>query len=678
MGVNIRNSKSEILFTIDDEKITKNKVSLNLFGRGTEYFVKEINENFYRLFEHFASKKSPKNPLIGQVWYSKKGSNILETRGTGLNYNASPYIKLNNSNISIRNRRGLTLVIIDKNKRTKFIGYYDLYGSNAARNQLANKLKSIKNDELFVLVSYDAIGTNTNLTRQMNSMKSKVWNKVKRSWRYPYTAIGTGFFGIIAEDLKGYNERKHAYAQISFESILPEEGMGYHTRLFNKNDRNDNLLVWNGQYWDSNALKLSNKSLSELRTFILRNVDLSVKLDKSGGTISGSAKFNGYLKIGNNIVPSGNEIQDLGVYNRRIKTIHLSKNNSIYMGEGKQFNKNSFVYTVEKDDDDVSHVPPGSLILNRVSGSAVVKKVNYVKNSSNTTFRGLAQDKKYGVEIGGNNYNYYGDKGIWMGSWWHGKIQKINIPTPGNSKYFGNCRPGGRSSGASDSTRGLSFYQGWTNSIQYITIATPMNANDFGSMQKGAWNSSTSDGTKAIIMGGGWYHEIHSVTFATPMNSIYFGYVNNSIQWGAAVSDGVKGIFDRGDHGCRNQIFQYVTISTPMNSIYFGKMQRSRGSTGATSNSTYGVWTGGWPCSGTINDIERLTLKTPSNSKHFGNLMYSRHTARPISNDSRAVIDSGNSYRTTLEMLSYANGGSTSKFGDTGTALKYGAGFSGN
>lgn len=687
----VRNTSGAVVATINGETtpIDNTSTSLNLFSKGVENYLTEVNQNFYALLENFASKKAPAKPLVGQVWYAKKGSNKVEVRGTGLNNNATRYIKINGVDKGIKSQRGIALMIFGNNFNSsiKFLGYYDTYGSDAARTQLASKLKTVGVNEMFVMASYDAIGTNETLNKTMTALKSQAWHKVKSNWRYPYAAIGTGKFGIISENLEGYDAKVHAYAQVAFESLIPTEGMGPHTALptiasaptTSINAPNDNLLVWDGDQWKSSASTLEGRDLKSLRNFILSGIDLTVKFDKTGGTVNGSVVFAGGLVPEKDVVPTGNEIQDLGTAAKRYRRIHLSENSSIYMGEGMSFNKNSFVYTVEKEDDSITNVPAGSLILNRATGEAIVKKDNYVGSSNNNTFRKLSLDKKYGVTIGGNNYNFNGDTGIWMGSWNHNRIQKISIPTPGNASIFGNCRAGGHSAAASDGTRGLSFHQHNYNGIQYITIATPMNANDFGGFAGGWSGAAASDGTRAVVFGGAYHTTIsHYVLFSTPMNSVKFGDLNTSAHWNGAVSDGTKGVFDRGYIAHQNNEYMYVGLSTPANAISFGRMQNSRGWTGAASNGTHGLWAGGHNSGGNQSSVEKLTLASPSNSTHFGNLTYSRHTADPIANDSTMVAAGGPTYSTTLDYLSFANGGSATKFGDAAIGIRYSAYFSGN
>lgn len=683
--IEVRNTANTLVATITPPQTTidKSSTSINLFSKGVENYLKEVNENFYKILENFAAKKAPLKPQIGQVWYSKKGSNTVEVKGTGANFNAASYIKIGGVDQKIKNGRGIALMILDNasvtKKTYKTLTYYDTYSSTQAQTNLAAKLASVGANEMFIMVSYDSIGTNKDLNTQMTKIGSQAWYKIKAADKYPYAAIGTGKFGIIAEDLKMTDAKSYAFAFAAFESLIPSEGMGPHTSLSTADEKNDNLLVWNGDVWTSSALSLDGRDLKTLRSFILSGIDLSVKFDKTGGTVNGSVVFKGGLTPKVNIAPTGNEIQDIGAITKRYRRLHLSENNSIYMGEGKSFNKNSFVYTVEKETDSVTFVPPGSLILNRATGEAIVKKSNFVGSNDNNTFRKLSVDRKYGFTIGGNNYNFNGDRGVWMGSWNHGTIQYVGIPTLSNAVNFGSCRAGGHSAGASDGTRGLSFYQHTTGQTQYITIATPGNAVDFGSYGSGHSSAAASDGSVAVTFGGAntpW--ESFYVMFSTPMTAVKFGDLGTSAHWNAAVSDGSKAIFDRGSQAYNNQEYRYVSISTPSSSIYFGKMQNTRGWCGAASNGVQGLWSGGNNGSTNVNTIEKLTLATPGNSVNFGTLTYARHTSSPVANDSRMVSAGGDSYSTVLDYISFANGGASSKFGDATVGIRFAANFSGN
>jgi len=686
--IEVRNTANALVATIvPPTAIDTTSTSINLLSKGVESYLQQVNENFFRILENFASKKAPAKPLPGQLWFSKKGSNIVEVRGTGSNNKADCIVKIRGVDTKIKLSSGITLMVLDnasvanKTYKAKGLTVFDTYNSNVAQTNLAAALAKIDQNEMFIMVSYDAIGTNKDLNTQMSKMGTQAWHKIKSNDRYAYAAIGTGKFGIISEDLQMPDSKKYAFAFAAFESLIPAEGMGPHTNISLPTDKNDNLLVWDGvSSWTSSALTLDGRDLKTLRSFILSGIDLSVKFDKTGGTVNGSVVFKGKLTPKVNITPTGNEIQDIGAVTKRYRRLHLSENNAIYMGDGKAFNKNSFVYTVEKETDSVTFVPSGSLILNRATGEAIVKRSNFVGSNDNNTFRKLSTDRKYGFTIGGTNYNFNGDRGVWMGSWNHNMVQYVSIPTLSNAVSFGTCRSGGHSAGASDGTRGLSFYQHTSyDGIQYITISTPQNALDFGSFSCGYSSAAASDGNTAVTFGGAYTPwESYYVLFSTPMNAVKFGDLGTSAHWNAAVSDGSKGVFDRGSQAWNNQEFRYVSIATPSSSIYFGKMQTSRGWSGAASNGVHGLWAGGNNTNGTIISIEKLTLATPSNSANFGTLTYARHTSSPVANDSRMVTAGGDSYSTVLDYISFANGGSSSKFGDAKIGIRFAAAFSGN
>ena len=689
----IRNTSNDVVTTImpGTTELNTTATSITLIAKGAENYLKQVNENFYKLLENFAAKKAPTQAQPGQLWFSKKGTYKVEVRGTGKNFSADRYIKIGgtDTNITKTNKNGLVLLVLDGNiidsqSLSKAISlctptYYEL-ASDENKKSLATKLTQIKSHEMFILASWGAIGTNKALSDVMtDKLKSHAWHKIKEDGKYPYAAIGTGTFGIISESLEGPDAKKHAFAQIYFESLIPTSGMGYHTAVSGVDAYNDNLLVWDGTSWGLSAQTIDGRDLKSLRSFVLSGIDLSVKFDKTGGIVNGSLALNGNLYPKQSIVPTGNEIQDLGSVDKRYRNIHLSENDSIYMGVGKSFDKNSFVYTVENETESVVLVPAGSLILNRATGETIVKKSNFVGSSENNTFRKLSQDKKYGVVIGGNNYSFNGDRGVWMGSWAHNAIQYVNISTPGNAVNFGTCRSGGHSAGASDSVRGLSFHQHSTDHIQYITIATPGNATDFGSYGNGWSSAAASDGTRAVTFGGAYStNTSRYVLFSTPMSAVFFGYLGANAYWNGAVSDGTRAVFDCGVYNYTNQQFRYVSMSTPSDAIYFGTMQTSRGWCGACSNGTYGLWVGGNNNSGTVNSVERLTLATPSNSAYFGTLRYARHTTDPVANETRMVAVGGNTYSNAMDYLSFATGGSAISFGNLPTPVRYSAYFSGN
>ena len=70
--IQIRNTSNEVVAELNASTtpIDNTSTSINLFARGAEEYLTEVNENFYALLENFASKKAPNKPQIGQVWYS--------------------------------------------------------------------------------------------------------------------------------------------------------------------------------------------------------------------------------------------------------------------------------------------------------------------------------------------------------------------------------------------------------------------------------------------------------------------------------------------------------------------------------------------------------------------------------------------------------------------------------
>jgi hypothetical protein len=104
--------------------------------------------------------------------------------------------------------RGLRLTILtESTSAVVFDQVYDVYGDDAAITALANKLATIRDSELWVLTSFDAIGTNTNLDNQMRAMGANLLVNNGSIYsvftgdgvRHPYAAVGRGQ-KVIKED----------------------------------------------------------------------------------------------------------------------------------------------------------------------------------------------------------------------------------------------------------------------------------------------------------------------------------------------------------------------------------------------------------------------------------------------------------------------------------------------
>ena len=127
--------------------------------------------------------------------FAVEGNRVLEINGTQI-YNTTG--------------RGLRLTIIDEATSNVLSDtLYDVHGSTTARDNLANALSGIGSDKLWVLTSYDAVGSTpgTLLRNQMSSMGSVMFVDDNNEYslfdgtnvRNPYAAVGRGQ-QIIKED----------------------------------------------------------------------------------------------------------------------------------------------------------------------------------------------------------------------------------------------------------------------------------------------------------------------------------------------------------------------------------------------------------------------------------------------------------------------------------------------
>jgi phage minor structural protein len=93
---------------------------------------------------------------------SKLANGDIYLRGTGLNRNGARILKVNGNTIyNTSSGRGLRLVTIRRSDLSIVEDItYDIYGSDQARTELANKLNSLDDSVIVTLTSYDAIATN--------------------------------------------------------------------------------------------------------------------------------------------------------------------------------------------------------------------------------------------------------------------------------------------------------------------------------------------------------------------------------------------------------------------------------------------------------------------------------------------------------------------------------------
>jgi len=107
--------------------------------------------------------------------------------------------------------RGHTIVIVDHATKNVLLHQrFDTYGNDAAKTELADLLNEIHTNQwgnvIYALASFDAIGTNTDLTRAMELGRSYHWFELPGysngpTHRHPHAVIGTSRLGVIKEAL---------------------------------------------------------------------------------------------------------------------------------------------------------------------------------------------------------------------------------------------------------------------------------------------------------------------------------------------------------------------------------------------------------------------------------------------------------------------------------------------
>jgi hypothetical protein len=412
------------------------------------------------------------------------------------------------------------------------------------------------------------------------------------------------------------------------------------------NTKDKTLKIFNGTKWGHNVSKIGGRTTQEIKTWVLTYVDISDKFDKSGGTITGSVVMEKKFSTSGNIVPDKNETHDLGSYSNRFRTLYI-RDKSIYLGDKGKYhiNKDSFIYAVNSNEDDVSKIPTGVIILNKSTGIAVVKRTIGTFDASNAKFGQLIYDMNNAVRLGRTVYGFMGDRMVYSGGYmWCGywvDSEYVQLSTPMNGRDFGSISGvNGNPIGVTGGGRGL-WHQGgrpgwnWSSNYQYITFSTPGNSRYFGeAVYRALAAQGVSDGSKGVFSGGwnSWWasrSDVEYVTISTPSNYKNFGSSWVGRFWSNThITDGTKGVNAGGYYNWWNifSSMDYITIATPSNGSYFGELRWNRycntGNTNGVKGFVFGGW---WAPSGSI---EVLTIATPGGSAYFGNTgNYMAHAA---------------------------------------------------
>jgi hypothetical protein len=81
MAYYVNKTDGTAILILDGTKDTTS-TSLTLFGRLSQTYGENLNENFVRLLENFALGSSPDHPIVGQLWYDTATNNIKSYDGT--------------------------------------------------------------------------------------------------------------------------------------------------------------------------------------------------------------------------------------------------------------------------------------------------------------------------------------------------------------------------------------------------------------------------------------------------------------------------------------------------------------------------------------------------------------------------------------------------------------------
>ena len=287
-------------------------------------------------------------------------------------------------------------------------------------------------------------------------------------------------------------------------------------------------------------------------------------------------------------------------------------------------------------------------------------------------------------------------------------MQLINIPTLGNSTYFGDLArdlsTDGR--GVGSAVRGIlgSGYgiqtpgggTGRVDDMDYFTIASEGNAIDFGNLtiaRNGLGSASSS--TRGIFCGGATNYpsvsthttnSIEYVQISTTGNALDFGDLIKERGGGAGiVGSATRGIIGAGDD-YHTPAWQYtalgqldaINIASKGNSVDFGTDAVSRIQGGACGNAVRGCFAGGYvsdqyaPAAPANREAARamtvISISTFGNSVEFGTLSSgARIYLGAASSNTRGIWTGGSQYPVhfnEIEYTQFASLGDTIDFGD--------------
>ena len=267
------------------------------------------------------------------------------------------------------------------------------------------------------------------------------------------------------------------------------------------------------------------------------------------------------------------------------------------------------------------------------------------------------------------------------------QIDFLNIPTTGNSQFFGDLSFGSRDPAGAVSSTTRAIYAGGmgpasevaTNSMSFITIATTGNGTDYGDLTATKrQGEGCSNGVRGLFMGGEndspstntHNNVIDFCTIATAGNALDFGDLTEKRDGGGVCSSPIRGVCGGGFHTGNSDVIDFVTIATTGNATDFGNLTAARTQATGCASATRGLFMGGRIAPNNKSEIDFITIASTGNASDFGDLSEGRNQASATASQTRGVQIGGNNGSSpnnsnTMEFVTIASTGNTTDFGDT-------------